>query len=150
MKSKYETMVEPRFDDIKRWVEEGATDKEIMSALGIKKTAFYDYMNKHSDFAKVMREGRTSKITELKNTLFKKAIGFQYQESVEEIEPDGTVRKKVYTKTALPSETAMLILLKHWDKNEDGSPKWANDPATLELKKKELELKKENAEYERW
>lgn len=148
--SKYETHVKSRFDEIRKWVQEGATDKEVMKALGVTVSTFYDYMHKYPEFAKLMREGRSERITELVNTLYKKAIGFQYEEVEEIVDEDGNVRTRTIRKTSLPSETAALILLKHWDKNEDGSPKWSNDPATFELKKKELELKKENFEISQW
>lgn len=119
--------------------------KEVIAFLGITSSTFYDYMNKYSEFSELMRENRSKQIQELKDTLYKKAIGFQYTEIVETTE-GGCKKVQRYTKTALPSETAILILLKHWDKNKDGSPKWANDPATFELKKQELELKKQQAE----
>ena len=37
-----------------------------------------------------------------------------------------------------------MILLKHWAREEG----WTNDPQSLELKKEELELKKEKQESE--
>lgn len=149
-KSKYETYVKSKFGKISELVRNGATDKEIIEFLGIKKTAFYDYLNKYTEFAELMTENRQEKVKELKNTLYKKAMGFQYTE-VETTKECGKVMKEVVKlKTALPSETAILILLKHWDKEKDGTPKWANDPATLELKKQELEIKKEQAESDNW
>lgn len=149
-KSKYETYVKSKFNKISELVRNGATDKEIIEFLGIKKTSFYEYLNKYPEFSELMTENRQEKIKELKNTLYKKAMGFQYTE-VEKTVENGIVTKEVTKiKTALPSETAILILLKHWDKEEDGTPKWANDPATLELKKQELEIKKEQAENENW
>lgn len=148
--SKYESYVKSRFDEIRQWVQEGATDKEVIKALGINTSTFYDYMNKYPEFNKLMREGRQERITTLVNTLYKKAIGFQYEEIEETTDENGNTKTKKYTKTSLPSETAILILLKHWDKNPDGTPKWSNDPATFELKKEELKFKKENFENVQW
>ena len=148
--NKYFINVKPRFEEIKGWIEEGATDKEIAKMLGINKSTLVDYKNKYSEFSELMKNTRILKITELKNALFKKAMGFQYTETETITDYDGSVKTKKTIKTSPPSETAILILLKHWDKNADGTPKWANDPATLQLKYKEYELKKEQAEDEKW
>lgn len=148
--NKYLTNVEPRFDEIKDWVEQGVTDKEIAKMLGINKATLVEYKNKYPEFNELMKIGRKKNVEELKNALFKKATGFQYTETETTINPDGSKKTKKTIKTALPSETAILILLKHWDRNEDGTAKWANDPATFELKKKELELKKEQADNNNW
>lgn len=40
----------------------------------------------------------------------------------------------------------VLLLLKHWDR-ENG---WTNDPAVLDLKKKELKLKEKQIEKGEW
>lgn len=148
-KSKYETYVKARFKELKELVRNGATDKEVIAFLGITSSTFYDYMNKYSEFSELMRENRAKQIQELKDTLYKKAIGFQYTEIVKTTE-GGCTKVQEYTKTALPSETAILILLKHWDKNKDGSAKWMNDPASWELKNKEYQLKKEQMDNEGW
>ena len=46
----------------------------------------------------------------------------------------------------MPDVSAATILLKHWDKEQE----WTQDPATLKLKKEELELKKQHAESDAW
>ena len=46
----------------------------------------------------------------------------------------------------LPDPASALILLKHWDKETE----WTQDPATLKVKKQELELKKKRIENEVW
>lgn len=150
MKCKYDTYVKPRWSEIEQWVCEGATDHEIMKALNISEATFYKYIKDYPEFDKLIHDGRKSRVVNLKNTLFKKAIGFTYDEVKLITDQDGNVRKEVTTKTCLPSESALLILLKHWDKNEDGLPKWFSDPATFELKKAEFEFKKESFKKEDW
>ena len=56
------------------------------------------------------------------------------------------VRTEIYEKQALPDPASAMILLKHWARDEG----WTNDPATLELRKQELELKKQKQEEEDW
>lgn len=74
---------------------------------------------------------------EIKAALFKRAVGFQYEESEEIRDSDGGWRKRTVKKTALPDPASAMILLKHWAPEEG----WTNDPAMLEIRKRELELK---------
>ena len=155
--SKYETHVKARFTEINKWLSLGATDKEIWNNLGIHKSTFYDYKAKHKEFSDLLKNGRKKPVEEIKAAMLKRATGFQYEEKKvitqrieyedgEEIIPAKLVRIETTTKTALPDVAAGLVLLKHWDK-ESG---WTTDPQSLELKKKELELKEKQAEENNW
>lgn len=149
-RSKYDTHVKSRFEEIKKWCKRGATDKEIYKALGISKDAFYKYKNEYSELNDLIKKNRIDAVEEIKNALFKRATGFQYVEKEEsnETDEDGNVKHKVrkVTKTVVPDPASCLILLKHWAKDEG----WTNDPAALELKKKELKLKEKQAENDNW
>lgn len=95
---------------------------------------------------------------EIKQAMLKRAVGFQYEEKkvvTQKITIDGAdgipipakvIRTEVTTKTALPDVAAGLVLLQHWAKDEG----WTRDPQSLELKKKELELKEKKIEEESW
>lgn len=152
-KSKYDTHVKPRLDEIKQWVEDGATDTEMIKALEVSRPAFYKYIKQHEELDQIIKEGRTAKVKELKAVLFKKALGGQ-RVSKEEYELDKDTGEMVLVKQIIANDpanlTAIMILLKHWDKNEDGTCKWSNEPAAIEIKQKELELKREIAEENNW
>ena len=140
--SKYESDVKPRFAEITEWLGAGATDKEIAENLGINKSTFCEYKKQFKELNELVKNGRKKAILEIKAALFRRAVGFSYQEStVTESEKNGCT-KVTNTKYALPDPACAMILLKHWDR-ESG---WTNDPASLELKKEELELKKKQAE----
>ena len=146
--SKYYTHVLPRFGEIKEWLQIGLTDKEIAQNLGISRDSFYEYQNQFSDFSDIVKKGRKNPVLQLKAALFKKAIGFKYEETtIVDSEKNGKTTTQ-YIKTALPDPAAALILLKHWDKDTE----WASDPATLAIKKAELKLKQEQIinESEGW
>lgn len=151
--SKYDTHVKPRLDEIKQWVEDGATDTEMIKALEVSRPAFYKYIKQHEELDQIIKEGRTAKVKELKAVLFKKALGGQ-RVSKEEYELDESTGEMVLVKQIIANDpanlTAIMILLKHWDKNEDGTCKWSNEPAAIEIKQKELELKREIAEENNW
>lgn len=160
--NKYETHVKSKFDDIKKWLELGATEKEIAKNLGIAESTFMDYKNKFPEFSEFLKENRKKPVQEIKAAMLKRALGFQYTEKKtikqktvivgmdEEEIPAVVIRTEETVKTALPDPTCGLILLKHWDKDKDGNAKWTSDPASLEIKKEELKIKKEQAENESW
>ena len=142
-KSSYESKVEPRFGEISNWCSIGASDKEIIEMLGISKDSFYSYIKKFPEFSDLLKKARKKPFVEVKAALYKRAVGFQYQESEEIRDNDGNRRVRTVTKTALPDPASCMILLKHWGKAQ--GEVWTNDPAMYELKKRELELKeKEN------
>ena len=47
--SKYETNVKSRFDEIREWLELGATEKEIYTNLKISKDSWIDYKKKYTE-----------------------------------------------------------------------------------------------------
>lgn len=158
--SKYETHVKSRFDEIKEWLELGATEKEIYTNLGISKDSWIDYKKKYTELFDLIKNSRKNPVIQIKKAMLKRAVGFQYEEKkvvtqsikfdderLGEI-PAKVIRTEVTTKTALPDPGAGLILLQHWDLNDDGSTKWSRDPANRELKKEELEFKKKQIEEE--
>ena len=144
--SKYDTDVKPRFEEIADWLKIGATDKEIADNLGINKATICEYKKRFPEFSELIKSGRKVPVQAIKAALFKRATGFRYQETKEIEDNEGYKKKETVTKYALPDPASAMILLKHWDK--DGG--WTNDPAQLDLKKKELELKKQHFESEEW
>lgn len=140
--SKYQTDVASRFDEIKKWCELGATDKEICENLGLSSSAYFDYKKKYREFKELIKKSRKVPILEIKAALYKRAIGFQYSEKKIITASDGYWKEEVYTRTALPDQASAMILLKHWAKDEG----WTNDPQLLQLKKKELEIKEKSQE----
>ena len=149
-KNGYETKVAPRLDEVKAWAEEGATDKEIAEALGVGYSTFLKYKSEIQEFQDLLKKAHQVPVKEIKKALYKRATGFQYKEIkvIEGVDGDGKAffRKEETLKTALADVAAAMVLLKHWDKETE----WTNDPATLRLKKEELDLKKKQAEQEDW
>ena len=144
--NKYESNVKPRFDEILEWLKIGATEKEIAENLGVNQKVFCRYKKQFSELNALIKKGRKEPVQAIKAALYKRAIGFQYTEGKFIEDDEGHWKKETYTKTALPDPTSAMMLLKHWDKEEE----WTSDPATLKLKKQELEFKKEQLESEDW
>lgn len=145
-KDKYYTHVLPRFDEIRKWCEIGTTDKEIISLLGVSTSAFYRYKDNHREFWELLKESRRVPVMEIKAALYRRATGFVYEETTTVEDSDGYSKTTKVKKQALPDPASAMILLKHWAKDEG----WTNDPAQLEIRKQELQLKREQAEREDW
>lgn len=144
--SKYESHVKPRFEEIREWLKSGATDKEIAENLGVNQKVFCKYKNEFNELNDLCKNGRLKAVQEIKAALFKRATGFKYTEQTITDSDKNGVTVQTYHKYALPDPASAMILLKHWDK-ENG---WCNDPASLEIKKQELELKKKQVESGVW
>lgn len=144
--NKYETNVKPRFSDIKEWLKLGATDKEIAENLGVNPKVLCRYKNEYSDLNELWKNGRKKAVQDIKAALFKRATGFTYTEKKTIVSEKNGLTIETYDKYALPDPASAMILLKHWDKENE----WTQDPAQLELKKQELELKKKHMESEVW
>lgn len=163
-KGKYEDFVKPRFKEIEKWLNDGLTDKEIMKKLHISKNAFYSYKTKYKEFNDLIKNKRMYKVEEIKNALFKRAIGYEYEETkittteiqfdevmqnvllecgfdVEKLNKPKLIKKEVTKKITHPDPASCLILLKHWDKENE----WTGDPQILKIKKEELKIKKETS-----
>lgn len=144
--NKYEANVKPRFDEILEWLKTGATEKEIAENLGVNQRVFCKYKKQYSELNELIKKGRKQPVQALKAALYKKAVGFEYTEIKTINSEKNGFTTETYKRYSAPDPTAALMLLKHWDKEEE----WTSDPATLRLKKKELKLKEEQLESEKW
>lgn len=147
-KSAYDTIIKPRFDDITEWLRNGATEKQIYENLGITKETFYKFKRTKTDFADLIKNGRSALVIQLRGALLKKALGYDYTETkkytkVEDGKPVQYVEET--TKKAHPDVAALNLCLKNYDPDD-----WANDPQLLKIKEKELELRREIADKDNW
>lgn len=147
-KSKYETIILPRLEEIKKWVSEGLTDKEIINNLGISSSTWYKHKSEITEFSETIDESRKPKVTELEETMFKLARGYRVTmnkvmkvrdvgggEHLEEYEEDVFVP---------PNFNALRFLLVNW------SNEYSNDPGLLRQRIAEFEHRKTLDERDAW
>lgn len=142
--SKYKSHVEPYLDDI-RDMALTMTEEQIAKTLGVGYTAFREYKRRYPALNDALKKGRRELVKELRSTLIRRAKGFQYEEKKIIKEGDKVVQEIYATKSALPDVAALNLLLKNYDREN-----WANDPQTLELRKKELALRERQVEADEW
>lgn len=131
-KSKYETHVAPRLEEIKDWCRNGATDKEIWERLGISKDSFYEYKKNISDFSDSLKKVKDYVDAEVENALLKRALGYSYEEVTQEVDEKGKKKIKKVTKQVVPDVIAQIF----WLKNRRPD-KWREKPADSQSGDKE-------------
>lgn len=148
-KSAYETVIKPRFSEIREWLENGATDRQIAENLGVAMSTFCKYKAEYEEFTEFLKKGRQPLVMKLRGALVKKALGFTYNETKKYKKKDMDGNEYIYieetTKQSLPDVAALNLCLKNYDPDN-----WANDPQSLALKREELELKKKIYEDNKW
>lgn len=147
--NKYFENVEPKLKEVEKMALI-MTDKEIAAALCVGYSNFKKYKSDYKDLADALKKGRAALVVDLKNTLIRKAKGYDYEEIkiVEEKDEEGNltiVRKETCVKHVQPDVAAINLLLKNYDRDF-----WRNDPAEYELKKRVTELQEKKVELNEW
>lgn len=143
-KNKYYTHVEPYLPQIMEMCRT-MTEQQIAEQLGVGYSTFMEYKKQFPELTEILKKGRQNLVAELRSALIKKAKGYDYTET-ETTTEYGEVTKVVEKyKSFGPDVAAINLLLKNYDKDN-----WANDPQTLELRKKELELRERQVEANEW
>lgn len=154
-KSKYETHVKPYFEQIDKWLNGGASEKQCAVNLGISYASWNNYKNRHAEFKALCEKPRQSLVDDLRSALVKKALGFTYEEKEQyikqEVDPDTKrpigkpiMHTRIVTKQALPDTTAIFGALNLYDEE------YCKDKKQYDLKRQELELRKMQAEADKW
>jgi DNA-binding transcriptional MerR regulator len=138
-KSKYEDYVEPYLDKIAYWRKDGLTEEQIASKLHIAYSTLKEYKNRYSALMAALKTGKEDLIAELEKSLYKRGMGFEYEEVKTYVEKDdtGKEKKKIEkTKKFLAPDTGALIFaLKNLR-----SDKWKDKIETTRDEEKPIEV----------
>lgn len=132
-KGKYQEWITPDgLLQLEGWARDGLTDEQIAKNIGIRRETLYAWMKSYSDISNAIKKGKGPVDIEVENALYKRAIGFEYTETVKEIRqmPGGktytTIRE--FKKYALPDTTAQAIWL-----NNRKPKRWQRDRRVTEV-----------------
>lgn len=140
-KSKYDEYVKPHLNQITEWARSGATENEICTALGIAVSTFNEYKKQYSELSDALRAGRQTVILNVKAALYKKAIGFEYEEKRGVKKGDKVVSTEIYKRYSPPDTVAAAMLLRNYEEE------WRDkDAVQTDFKRQEIEIKKALAE----
>lgn len=116
--TKYNSHVEPHLPSVKRWLVQGKTIEEIADLCDVNADSLYVYMSKYDDFSEMIKKGRAAQNDRVVNSLYRKALGYTFDE-VTIIEKDGKIVEKKTIKRHYPaSDTAIAIWLNNRLPNE--------------------------------
>lgn len=136
-------------DNIKEWLAQGMSIQSIAKTLHISKSTLYKYMTVNG--LDDIKKERQPAVENLENTMYMSACGFEHK-----VKKYAKVRRCIYnengkkaeeweemveyeeTQYFSPDTTAAIFLLKNW-------AKYMNEPATVDLRKREIELKEAQA-----
>ena len=148
-KTMWEKLILPNKDKIIQLYSNGAGDYEVWTYLGMSKAAYYNSKKAHPEMEQWINEARCKIVGQLKSTLFKKAMGFTYEETITEerqdVDENGKPigKKYKYTRTLYhyspPDTNAIYGCLKIYDQD---NIKYDNQTQALAIKREDLELKK--------
>ena len=147
-RSRYETHVKPYLHDIQTWYEDLDERQIATQKLGIAISTWEKYKTEHPELREALKKGKQNLISELKASLKKKAKGYYYKEKRSYVKDEGGKKTKILEETekyAQPDTGAIHLLLKNLD------PEWKNDDqATIDMKKKQLDLTERKIEQNEW
>ncbi|MBR2528823.1 MAG: helix-turn-helix domain-containing protein [Blautia sp.] len=114
---------------VEGWARNGLTNKQIAQNIGINESTLCDWANKFSEFSNAIKTSKEVADIQVENALHKRATGYKYTETVEELRFDkatGEYKLTVVKQTTkeMPPDTVAQIF---WLRNR--KPKdWRNDP----------------------
>lgn len=96
---------------IKGWRQCGCTYKEITEHMGVDIRTFRSWRKKYPELEEALVIGMEITNTRVVNALYKKAVGFYYDESIEELVEGEMRTTKIYHKYSPPDVKAILSWL---------------------------------------
>lgn len=108
-----------KFNDIKGSVldglRRGLSQSDACKSAGCSVSQFHEWKNKYPEFAddvkKALQEFRASMVPRLENALFKRALGYEFDEVKTESFPDGGKRVTTTRKHFAPDVGALVFAL---------------------------------------
>lgn len=96
------------------WARDGLTDAQIAENIGINRATLYEWKNKYSSIADVLKENKEIVDRIVENALYRSATGYDYEEDV--VTKSGEVVK--VTKNMPANTTAQIFWLKNRKRQE--------------------------------
>jgi predicted DNA-binding protein YlxM (UPF0122 family) len=146
-------------DKIKEWIAEGVSMATIAKAIGVSKTTLYKHIGESEqglNSLDAVKKYREPAVETLENTMFTSACGYERK-----VKKCAKVRRCIYNENGKkaeeweemveyeetvyypPDTTAGIFLLKNW-------ASYMNEPATVQLRKEEVELRRKQIEANTW
>lgn len=120
---------------MRAWARDGLTDEQIAHNIGIATGTLYEWKKQHVEIAEALKKGKEVADIEVENALYKRAIGYDYEETKVEVEANGKKKITKFTRHVAPDVTAQIF----WLKNRKPE-KWRDKPMPAVVTEKEIDL----------
>ena len=88
-KSRFEDVVTPEnIIRVRGWARDGLDNNQIAENLGIVPSTLYNYALKSKELENALKKGKEVADREIENSLYKRALGYDVEEEIEEQRPD--------------------------------------------------------------
>ncbi len=91
---KWNTEILPKLSEIKNWIINGATVREICDKLAISPDTWYRYCKEHETLSELVVMGRSVLCNEVEKSLLKLCTGYEYEELKTIVEEDKNGKKR--------------------------------------------------------
>lgn len=99
------------------WARDGLTLDQIAHNIGITTTTLHDWKNKYVEISNAIKKGKEVSDFEVESALYRRAIGYEYEEVMTEVRTDETGNQEKHvrkTKKFMPPDvTAQIFWLKN-------------------------------------
>ena len=112
-KGKYQKWLEP--DGLlllEGWARDGLTDDQLARKMGISRSTLNAWKAAYPGISDALKKGKEVVDIEVENALLKRALGYEYVETMDERSPDG-VKHRETVKFIPPDVTAQIFWLKN-------------------------------------
>ena len=117
---------------IEGWLRDGASITWICNSLGVHTKYWYKAIDASDEFARISTRTKDIVDREVENALYKRALGYEYEEVTEEYEMGFLVKKKVVTKRQPPDVAAQIFWLKNKRPNDWKDKREVDNTVALE------------------
>lgn len=95
------------------WARDGATDPDIADKIGIGLSTLYEWKKKYPEIAEALKKNKELADIEIENSLFKRALGYEYTETIKETDGKGVTKERVLIKHMPPDAASIIFWLKN-------------------------------------
>lgn len=102
---------------VQGWARDGLNDEQLAQNMGIAIRTFYEWQNRFPQLRQAIKKGKDPVDVEVENALLKRALGYEYEETITEIEEVDEGRQKKHVrrvKKHMPPDVGAIVF---WLKN---------------------------------
>ena len=104
---------EEGFIKIEGWAKDGLTNEQIANKMEINRITLYNWSLKNPKIAEALKKGKDMIDRKVENSLLKRALGYEYDETTTITDSEGNETTKVIRKHVIPDTTAQIFWLKN-------------------------------------